>query len=71
VGMSTVPEVIAARHLGVRVAALSCITNMACGMEAGEVRYCVGCVGWLDGVLVGNGWDSHWQDLRNCSHGGQ
>jgi purine nucleoside phosphorylase len=39
VGMSTVPEVIAARHLGVRVAALSCITNMACGMEAGALSH--------------------------------
>jgi hypothetical protein len=38
VGMSTVPEVIAARHLGVRVAALSCITNLACGLVEGEVR---------------------------------
>jgi hypothetical protein len=37
VGMSTVPEVIAARHLGVRVAALSCITNLACGLVEGEV----------------------------------
>ncbi|NLG25005.1 MAG: purine-nucleoside phosphorylase [Clostridiales bacterium] len=32
VGMSTVPEVIAARHGGLRVAALSCITNMAAGV---------------------------------------
>jgi purine nucleoside phosphorylase len=37
--MSTVPEVIAARHLGVRVAALSCITNLACGLEAGALRH--------------------------------
>lgn len=32
VGMSTVPEVIALRHMGVRAAAISCITNMAAGM---------------------------------------
>ncbi len=32
VGMSTVPEVIALRHMGVRTAAVSCITNMAAGM---------------------------------------
>lgn len=33
VGMSTVPEVILARFLGLRVAALSVITNMAAGMS--------------------------------------
>lgn len=33
VGMSTVPEVIALRHMGVRTAAVSCITNLAAGMS--------------------------------------
>jgi purine-nucleoside phosphorylase len=35
VGMSTVPEVIALRHMGVRAAAVSCITNMAAGLGSG------------------------------------
>jgi len=34
VGMSTVPETILARHAGLRVLALSMMTNMAAGMEA-------------------------------------
>jgi purine-nucleoside phosphorylase len=39
VGMSTIPEVIVARHMGVRVLAISCVTNMAAGMSDEELNH--------------------------------
>jgi purine-nucleoside phosphorylase len=39
VGMSTVPEVILARFLGLRVAAISTITNMAAGMSDEHISH--------------------------------
>jgi purine-nucleoside phosphorylase len=39
VGMSTVPEAIVARHSGMRVLGLSCITNMAAGIEEAPIDH--------------------------------
>ncbi|HEX6924760.1 MAG TPA: purine-nucleoside phosphorylase [Longimicrobiaceae bacterium] len=39
VGMSTVPEVIAARALEMRVGAISCITNVASGLAPGPLSH--------------------------------
>jgi purine-nucleoside phosphorylase len=39
VGMSTVPETILARHLGLRVLALSLITNMGAGLSAERLSH--------------------------------
>ena len=39
VGMSTVPEAIVARQCGLRVAALSCITNLAAGISKNSLSH--------------------------------
>lgn len=39
VGMSTVPEVIAANHLGLKVAGVSCITNYAAGIKPEKLSH--------------------------------
>ena len=39
VGMSTVPEAIAARQCGLRVAAVSCITNLAAGISPEKLSH--------------------------------
>jgi len=39
VGMSTGAEVIAARHLGMEVLAVSCVTNLAAGVAEGKINH--------------------------------
>ena len=39
VGMSTVAEVVAARHMGIRILAISCVTNKAAGMKQQPITH--------------------------------
>jgi len=39
VGMSTVAEAIAGHHCGLKIAGISCITNMAAGLHVGELDH--------------------------------
>jgi purine-nucleoside phosphorylase len=70
VGMSTVPEAIVARQCDLRVAGLSCITNLAAGINRGglshaEVLETAGRVGSMAAVLLKKFAQLYGKDRKN------
>jgi purine-nucleoside phosphorylase len=59
VGMSTVLEVIAARHAGLRVAAVSVVTNLAAGMSGAPLSH-------AEVIATGNGARDRLERLAAC-----
>ena len=59
VGMSTVPETIVARHMGMEVLGISCVTNLAAGLSATHLSH-------EEVAETGGRWSGGW---RGCWSG--